>query len=252
LEERIRVLIVDDEDLFRRGLAIMFEKDAEVTVAGQASTSSEALELTRQIRPDVVLAKLELPDMNGLELARGISRSVPGTRIALIARSFSRSTLIEAAKAGVHGYLTKDVTLPTLVDAVKRVARGEAFISPGSSAMLIEELAAQSSDRGTIAPRSQNERAKVTEREREVLQLIVQGATNRDIARQLLITENTVKVHLRNILDKLHLRNRQQAAAFAVSAGLVDIDKAEHSGGNGEPRNSPQDQPATWRNRRLG
>ena len=247
MEAACRVLIVDAEDLFRRGLAVTFGKDPGVEAVGQARTGEEAISLARELRPHAVLTELNLQDMSGLDVARRILREQPDMRIALIARSFSRANIVEAAKAGVHGYLTKDITLATLVDAVKRVAEGEVYISPGASQLAIEELASGNGERSSAAATRRGDRSKVTDREREVLELIVHGATNRDIAGRLLITENTVKVHLRNILDKLHLRNRQQAAAFAVSSGLVELRQNDGRQPNGD--DGPRSTPTTWRQR---
>jgi DNA-binding NarL/FixJ family response regulator len=224
----IRLLIVDDEDLFREGLARLFSRDGDFRVAGQARSGQEALELARRAAPDVLLTALSLRDMSGLQVARSIAQGSPGVKVAIIARAFNRATVLEAARCGVMGYITKETTLPALVEALKRVARGEAHIPVEVSSLLLEELAGKGVERPD--EEMAMDRAKITDREREVLQLLVDGATNRDIARRLNITENTVKVHLRNILDKLHLRNRQQAAAFAISAGLVALPRGREPG----------------------
>jgi DNA-binding NarL/FixJ family response regulator len=246
--DSIRVLIVDEDDLFRRGLAMMLGKDSEVEVVGQARSGQEAVRLCAEARPAVVLVEQRLPDMSGGQAARAFARECPDARVAMIARSFAPSELVDAARAGVQGYVTKDITLPALVEAVKLVGRGEPYFSPVAARMMIEELALSGGNNRApaVVPRSP-ERAKVTERERDVLRLIVQGATNRDIAARLMITENTVKVHLRNILDKLHLRNRQQAAAFAVSSGLVELQQnnGSHRGDGGGQKPTT----TTWRQR---
>jgi DNA-binding NarL/FixJ family response regulator len=239
-------LIVDEEDLFRRGLALMLAKDPEVEVAGQARTGQEAIRLGAELHPDVVLVELRLPDVNGIQVARTFHRDSPSTCVVMMARSYTSADIVDAARSGVYGYLTKDITLPALVEAVKLVGRGQPYFSPAVGRMMIEELALSGTNTRAPAQPMQRapERAKVTERERDVLRLIVQGATNRDIAARLMITENTVKVHLRNILDKLHLRNRQQAAAFAVSSGLVELQN------EGPQRNGGQKPTTTtWRQR---
>lgn len=226
MDTPIRILVVDHDDLFREGLSVLFARDPSLKIVGRASTGAEGAMKARRLQPDVVLTELRLPDMDGAALARTIRADAPEARIAIMTKRFSRPELMGAISAGVRGYVTKDVQIPTLIEAIREVARGAYYIPRESSPMLLEELAA----RNGAAPDSEDtaaDRAKVTEREREVLQLLVQGATNRDIARRLSITENTVKVHLRNILDKLHLRNRQQAAAFAISAGLVKLNRDE-------------------------
>jgi two-component system NarL family response regulator len=225
LSTPVRTLIIDDEDLYREGLAILFARDPDIRIVGRARTASEGCEKARRLQPDVVLMELNMADAKGLATARAISNEAPDTRIALIAKRFSRSDLLEGISAGVRGYITKDVKLPTLVDAIKSVSRGEVFVPPESSSVLLEELVAMSGGNHRQVEAAAADRAKVTDREREVLELLVHGATNRDIATRLRITENTVKVHLRNILDKLHLRNRQQAAAFAISSGLVQLQR---------------------------
>lgn len=221
----VRMLVADEEDLFREGLSKLLSRDPDIRIVGQAKTGTEARDKARRLQPDVLLMELHMPEMEGLDVARIVHHELPETRIALIARGFTRAELFAAINSGVRGYITKDIQLNTLVHAVKQVSRGEFFIPPESSSMLLEELVAINGSRSRQHDAVAAERAKITERERDVLELLVQGATNRDIARRLEITENTVKVHLRNILDKLQLRNRQQAAAFAVSSGLVKLER---------------------------
>jgi DNA-binding NarL/FixJ family response regulator len=225
LDVPVRTLIIDEEDLYREGLAILFQRDPEIRIVGRARTAAEGCEKARRLQPDVVLMELNMRDTHGLQAARAIAADAPGAKIALIAKRFTRAELLEGISAGVRGYITRDVALPTLLNAIKSVARGEVVMPPESSGVLVEELVAMSGGDHRQQEASAADRAKVTDREREVLELLVHGATNRDIANRLQITENTVKVHLRNILDKLHLRNRQQAAAFAISSGLVQLQR---------------------------
>lgn len=236
LDTPIRTLIVDDEDLYREGLAILFQRDPEIRIVGRAQTAAEGCEKARRLQPDVVLMELNMRDSPGLQAVRAITADAPGAKIALIAKRFTRAELLEGISAGVRGYITKDVALPTLLNAIKSVARGEVVMPPESSGVLVEELVAMSGGNHRQQEASAADRAKVTDREREVLELLVHGATNRDIASRLQITENTVKVHLRNILDKLHLRNRQQAAAFAISSGLVQLQRDGIQSGGGAAR----------------
>lgn len=226
MDTPIRILVIDDDDLFREGLSVLFARDGNLKIVGRASTGAEGAMKARRLQPDVVLTELRLPDLDGAAIARLIRTEAPDAHLAIMTKRFSRAELMTAISAGVRGYITKDVQIPTLIDAIRHIARGEYYIPQGSSPMLLEELAARN---GTLPDQEATaaDRAKVTDREREVLQLLVQGATNRDIALRLSITENTVKVHLRNILDKLHLRNRQQAAAFAISSGLVKLNRDE-------------------------
>lgn len=225
----IRVLVVDEEKIYRDGLKVIFSRHSEMRVIGQAQTAAEACEKVRRLQPDLVLMEMSLPDMDGMTAAKKILAEDSTVRIAMLTASHLDSDVMGAVKAGVHGYITKDVSVGTLLDSIRRVAAGEAVIPPAFAGRLLQEFAALTRGRDDETQAIEADRAKVTEREREVLRLLVQGATNRDIARQLVITENTVKVHLRNILEKLHLRNRQQAAAFAISSGLVRLSEERHA-----------------------
>ncbi|HZP58060.1 MAG TPA: response regulator transcription factor [Dehalococcoidia bacterium] len=223
----IRLLLADEQKLYRDGLTTVFSRCGDIKVVGQARTGSEACEKARRARPDVVLIDTRIPEMDGVSAMRSILQELPSTRVAVLTESRSPTDLLDAVKAGARGYITKDVTIQTLIDAIKRIAAGEAVIMPNMASRLLDEFTAMARTRDHEAEALETDSAKVTERERDVLELLVQGATNRDIARKLLITENTVKVHLRNILEKLHLRNRQQAAAFAISSGLVRLSREE-------------------------
>jgi DNA-binding NarL/FixJ family response regulator len=226
----IRILVADQDPLYRDGLKVLFARRPELRVVGQAGTGPEACDKARRTRPDIVLLEVDLPDTDGITCARTITTELPEVRVMLLTASRSERDVMDAIQAGVHGYLTKDVSVSTLLDSVVRVAAGESVIPPSFASRLLQEYTALTRGRDAEMRALEADRGKVTDREREVLRLLVQGATNRDIARQLVITENTVKVHLRNILEKLHLRNRQQAAAFAISSGLV---LATDGGSNG-------------------
>lgn len=221
----IRVLLVDDKKLFREGLATVFSRSGDLRVVGQARNGSEACERARRTQPDVILMDMRMPEMDGATATRTILNEMPDVRIAMLTASHDEADLLDAIKAGARGYITKDVSIDDLMEAVRRIAQGDAVITPHLAARLLDEFASLTRSRDHETQSIEADSAKVTQRERDVLELLVQGATNRDIARQLLITENTVKVHLRNILDKLHLRNRQQAAAFAISSGLVQLSR---------------------------
>ncbi len=208
-------------------MTTVFSRSGDVRVVGQARTGAEACEKARRLQPDVVLMDTRLVDMDAVAATRAILAELPQTRISMLTDSHASTDLLEAVKAGARGYITKDCSIETLVDSVRRIAQGEAVITPNLAARLLDEYTAIARTRDHETRVLELDSAKVTDRERDVLELLVQGATNRDIARQLLITENTVKVHLRNILEKLHLRNRQQAAAFAVSSGLVRLSREE-------------------------
>lgn len=217
----IRLLLADDKELFRGGLARVLNNYPDIQVVGVACNGFEAVEQARRQRPDVVLLDVAMPGMDGIEAARLITAELPGTRVGMLSASDRDSHLSEAIRAGARGFITKDCTIDELVEGVRRLADGDAVLTPHLAARLLDEFAILSRIRQRPARVVDTDGVKVTDRERDVLQLLVEGATNKDIAERLAITENTVKVHLRNILEKLHLRNRQQAAAFAVSSGLV-------------------------------
>ncbi len=240
----IRVLVADSEKIYREGLKVIFSRGNEMRVVGQACTGAEACEKARRIQPDLVLMEVDMPEMDGVSAARSILAERPETRVAMLTSSHADADVMNAIKAGAHGYITKDVSVGTLVDSVRRVAEGEAVLPPSFASRLLQEFAALTRGRDDEMRAVEADRARVTEREREVLRLLVEGATNRDIARQLVITENTVKVHLRNILEKLHLRNRQQAAAFAISSGLVRLQQEHNLNGRRAPMPPPRWQPA--------
>lgn len=223
----IRVLIADDDRLFREGLKLIFSRHPDLRVVGQASDGFEACAKARRCEPDVVLMESRLPGIDGPGATRQILAELPRTRVAMLSASHDEDDILGAIKAGAHGYVTKDVSVGVLLDSVRRVAGGDAVIPPSFASRLLQQYAELSRGHDDEA-RSHD--AKVTSREREILRLLVHGATNRDISQQLGIAENTVKVHLRNILEKLQLRNRQQAAAFAISSGLVRLWQ-----GQGEP-----------------
>jgi len=213
--------LADDKELFRDGLARVLTNYPDIEVVGVARNGFEAVDKAHRVRPDVVLLDVTMPGMDGIDAARLITAELPGTRVGMLSASDRDSRLFDAIRAGARGFITKDCTIDELVGAVHRLAEGDAVITPHLAARLLDEFAALSQTRDDPVRTNGTRGPKVTDRERDILQLLVEGATNKDIAERLGITENTVKVHLRNILEKLHLRNRQQAAAFAVSAGLV-------------------------------
>lgn len=213
----LRVLLADDNALFREGMASLLNRCEDVQVVGQAKDGAEAVRKTSLLRPDVVLMDLSMPLGGGIEATRQILEERPDQAICMLTVSEQASDLFKTIRAGARGYLVKTVQLEELCSGLHVLADGGSVVSPHLAAQLLEEFAklAQGIREGP------SEAEKLTGREREVLEQIARGASNKEIAQRLVIAENTVKVHLRNILDKLHLRNRQQAAAFAVQEGLV-------------------------------
>jgi DNA-binding NarL/FixJ family response regulator len=219
--ERIRVLIVDDHALFRRGLMLVLESEDGIEVVGEADDGEDAITKSEQLAPDVVLMDVRMPRISGIEATRRLSEMLPTTKIIMLTVSDEEEDLYEAIKAGATGYLLKEISIEEVADAVRAVTQGQTLISPSMASKLIAEftnLAKRATDRQQVpVPR-------LTERELDVLRLVAQGITNREIAEQLFIAENTVKNHVRNILEKLHLHSRMEAVLYAVREKLFDLE----------------------------
>ena len=212
----LRVLLVDDHALFRAGVASLLRAWG-IDVVGEASDGREALEQTRRLHPDLVLMDIEMPVCNGIEATRLIKAEAPGVKIVMVTVCDDNDHLFEAIKNGAEGYLVKSMSEEDFSRTLAGIAAGEAPLSRGLAARVMEEFARLSQDR-----LGDEERAALTEREAEVLQFVASGATNREIAAELFISENTVNFHMKSILAKLHLKNRSQAVAYALRAGLVE------------------------------
>lgn len=212
----MRVLLVDDHELFRAGLASLFTAWGH-EVVGHAGNGEEAVERTRELKPDLVLMDINMPKMNGLEAARLVKAEFPRARVVMVTVSDEQADLFEAIKSGAEGYLLKDMSEDEFRRVMEATARGEPPLSPGLALQLIQEFGRLS--RGSEAT---PEAPRLTERELEVLRLVAAGATNREIANKLVISEHTAAFHLKNILGKLHTANRTQAVAYAIRTGLVE------------------------------
>lgn len=221
MAEAVRVLISDDHALFRDGVRALLEARG-IEVAGEAANGREAIEATRNLQPDVVLMDLRMPEVDGLDATRAISAEMPNVKVVMLTASEDDADLFESIKSGAHGYLPKDLTADQLIDMLARTERNEPALTPALARKLLGEFAHSKDQREARAP------DELTEREREVLELLVQGITsNHDLAERLIVTENTVKYHLRNILGKLHLRNRAQVVAYAARHGLIEVTPEE-------------------------
>lgn len=215
-----RVLLADDHALFRDGIASLMSTWG-IEVIGQAGDGLEALEKARALHPDVVLMDVKMPRCNGLEATRLIKAEMPGTKIVMLTMSDDEQDLFEAIKAGAQGYLLKNLKGEEFAKMIEGVSRGEAAMSPTLASKILAEFSRQSSRAPAPTP-SPSPREELSERERQVLRLIAQGFTNKGISHELVVSEHTVNYHIKNILAKLHLRNRAQAAAYAVQQGLAD------------------------------
>ncbi|MFF0307579.1 response regulator [Streptosporangium sp. NPDC004379] len=217
----IRVLIVDDHALIRRSLEMALSTETDIEVVGEASDGQEAVEFADRLTPDVMLMDVRMPRRSGIEATREIKASVPSTRIIMLTVSDEEEDLFEAIKAGATGYLLKNVQLDEVPEAVRGVHEGQSLINPAMAAKLITEFANMSRKEAERPP--QLPVPRLTDREMEVLRLVAKGMNNREIAKQLFIAENTVKNHVRNILDKLQLHSRMEAVVYAVRERMLEI-----------------------------
>jgi len=215
-------MIVDDHALFRRGLEMVLEGEPDIDLVGQASDGEEAVEKAAESLPDVVLMDIRMPRSNGIEACRAVKEAAPSAKIVILTISDEEEDLFEAIRAGASGYLLKDIPLDEVADTVRAVHGGQSLINPSMAGKLLTEFAA-------LARRDDEERAqevpapRLTEREMQVLKLVARGMNNRDIAKDLFISENTVKNHVRNILEKLQIHSRMEAVMVAVREKLIEF-----------------------------
>ncbi len=215
MSEPIRVLIVDDHAIVRKGIAALLATEPAIDVVGEAENGRQAITEAHTLRPDVILMDLVMPEVDGIAAIRHITANQPETRILVLTSFSSDDRIFTAIKAGALGYLLKDSGPKELVDAIYQVHRGESSLHPVVARRLLQELAKP-------APKPTTATA-LTDREMEVLQLVAQGHGNRQIAAELNIKEATVRTHVSNILSKLHLDSRTQAALYALREGLASI-----------------------------
>jgi DNA-binding NarL/FixJ family response regulator len=216
--EPIRVAVVDDQELFRRGLTMLLQVEDDIEVVGEAGDGVAATELAASAVPDVILMDVRMPKRSGIEACVAIKDVAPTAQIIMLTVSDEEADLYDAVKNGASGYLLKDSSIDEVAQAVRVVADGQSLISPSMAIKLLDEFKQMSrSDRQQVPT------PRLTERELEVLKLVAQGLNNREIAKQLFISENTVKNHVRNILEKLQLHSRMEAVMYAVREKLLDI-----------------------------
>lgn len=210
-----RVVIADDHELARAGLRSMLTDQRGLEVVGEAANGYEALELCRQLRPDLALIDVRMPGMDGLTTCRAIKQECPATSVILITMYENPDYLYEALKAGAVGYVLKDISQPELMNAVYTVLRGESMLNKEIVVQLLRHMESEISQEEELPP------GKLSRREREVLQLLAQGQTNREIAQHLYLSVSTVKIHVEHILGKLAVSDRTQAAVRAIELGLL-------------------------------
>ncbi len=219
----IRVLIADDQPLFRRGLNVVLGTEDRIEVVAEAEDGEEAIIKAEELLPDVVLMDVRMPRVNGIDAARAIRERVPSTKILMLTVSDEDQDLFEAIKAGASGYLLKEVSVEEVADSVRGVVEGQTLISPSMASKLLTEFVALEK---RVSEKQQYTTPTLTSRELEVLKLVARGMSNREIATSLYISENTVKNHVRNILEKLHLHSRMEAVVYAVREQLIDLESA--------------------------
>ena len=212
--EKISVLLVDDHSMVRMGLKAFFSTLADIEVVGEAATGADAVRLVAELAPDVVLMDLLMPEMDGVEATRRIKKVSPSTRVIVLTSYHEDEHIFPAIRAGALSYVLKNIDPDELAQTVRRAHQGEATLNPRVAARMVQEIQGAS-------PQSANPFQELTEREIDVLRQVAAGKNNREIAETLVIGEKTVKTHISNILSKLHLADRTQAAVYAWQQGMM-------------------------------
>jgi DNA-binding NarL/FixJ family response regulator len=216
-DDPIRVLLVDDDALMRAGLEAIFSSDRAIEVVGEASDGRVAVERVRELRPDVVLMDVRMPDLDGIAATREIVASIPSTRVVILTTFEDDEYIFGALTAGASGFLLKRTSPELLIEAIKAVAAGDSLLSPSVTRRVIDRMAALPTGEAVLDRRVE----QLTAREREVLGELARGLSNAEIAAALVIEESTVKTHVKRVLMKLGLRDRVQAVIFAYESGLT-------------------------------
>ncbi len=220
MKKTIRILIADDHGIVRKGIKALLATEKDMQVVGEAENGAEAVEKAASLSPDVVLMDLVMPEMDGIEATRRITAAQQGTKILVLTSFAADDKVFPAVKAGALGYLLKDSTPEQLLEAIRQVHRGEPSLEPSIARKVLQELShAGEAGRQTTEP--------LTERELDVLRLIAQGMSNKEIAAKIFVAEWTVRSHVSNILGKLHLASRTQAALYALRSGIASLDEAK-------------------------
>ena len=213
---RIKVLVVDDHAMFRQGIRSLLETCDDIDVVGEAADGSEAVEEVRRVAPHVVLMDIGMPVMGGVEATRRIQKEAPNTRVLVLTQYEDSEYVLSMLRAGAKGYISKTATGEELVSAIRTVHRGESFLYPSAATMLVEEYLMRHGG-------EKDEYERLTDREREILQLVAEGRTNREIADRLFISVKTVLRHRTNIMEKLGFHNRTELIKYAISKGLIQL-----------------------------
>ena len=221
-----RLVLADDHDLVREGIRAVLEGEPDLAVVGEASNGREAVEVCREVRPDLVLMDVRMPEMDGLAATRAIKEELPETSVVMVTMHESPDYLLEAIKAGAAGYILKDAVGERLVEAVRRTLEGDAPLSEGLAMQLLVRMVGENEQSVEQHPAGKKGRVQlpkgITPRETEVLKLLAQGWTNLQIAEDLAISRGTVKIHVQNIIGKLGVSDRTQAAVRAIELGIFE------------------------------
>lgn len=207
-EPKIKILIVDDHPLIRRGLGAVIGETDDMAIVGEATDGLQAIRRARDLSPDVVLMDIFMPTMNGVESTAIMVRNHPWIKVVMLTISDKEEDLYSAIKAGASGYLLKNVRPSDLVESIRQVVQGGAIVTPSLAPRLLDDLLENRGDMNQV------QTTVLTQRERDVLELVSAGLSNREIAAKLFVSENTIKTHLRNVMDKYHFKNRAEAAAY--------------------------------------
>lgn len=234
LTDTISILLIDDHNLFRSGVRQLLQREDDLEIVAEAADGLEGLKRAKALRPDVILLDLNMPGLSGLETLHLLIQDLPDSKVIILTVSEEADELGQALQAGAHGYLTKNIEADTLVDAIRKARQGQPVISDSMTMKLVEQFRLRA--QGTSAPPSSartmagapdaidaedaTDRVRLTAREREIVQALARGESNKEIARNLGVAESTVKIHVQNILKKLNLSSRVQVAVYAVEHGL--------------------------------
>jgi len=213
---KIRILLADDHQLMRSGVRLMLEREPDLAVVGEASDGREAVSLTKSLKPEVVVMDIGMPNLNGIEAAQQMTEEDPDLAIVMVSMHSDESYVLRALKAGARGYLLKDSAQADLIKAVHAVGGGKSFFSPAVSKMLLDDYVRKLKRSGT-----EDAYDLLTPREREILQLIAEGKSNKDVANLLNLSVYTVESHRSNLMEKLHLRGLPELILYAVRRGII-------------------------------
>ena len=229
----IRVLVVDDHDLFRRGLSEVLEEESDIEVVGHATNGREAMDKAAEVSPDVVFMDLNMPEQGGIETTAFLTQKWPGMKVLVLTVSEEPEDLFRALGVGALGYVLKTSSPEHIIDALRQVHQGWVVVSPAMAPRFLSDLGQPSGSQRTsqVAGASPGGETTLTFREQEILRLVARGMSNAAIASELTVSENTVKSHIANILGKLHMKNRSEAAAYAARLGYVDTDRDDRPAG---------------------